>query len=454
MAPHPIAKRRLGVAHVALLLPWILAVVAARLPIRDNSFLWHVTAGRLQIDAREVLTNDPFSFTFAGDPWRTQSWLIELFYGWADQIWGLAFVAPFLATVSLGVFALLMSLVYRRTRSVEATAIAGVLTAWIGAVFLSPRPVLLSYLGLVLVVAATHDRRLRWTLVPITWVWAAVHGSFVLGVAFVVLMGIRNRTRSSIGDVTAMLVAASLTAHGLGVWQVLWEFLANRGALDLITEWATPDFTHPALIPFLFGVLLLIAGANRPGFEKKDLWVVAPFLAFGITATRAVFPAWIVLILFAASALKVVPATSRSRGAGLTGLAIAGAALLVVPYVIPVGDELLDDSFPIDAISALDSEAVFHDDSAGGYLIYALGPARPVFIDDRAELYGAEHMRSMIGARAGQPVWREVFARWGIEQALVRRSDGLAVVLGSEGWNETYSDEEFLVLSRPSLFEG
>jgi hypothetical protein len=80
-----IRERPLSVAHVALVLPWIMAVVAARLPVRDNSFLWHVTAGRLQIEQGAVLTADPFSFTFLGAPWRTQSWLLELVYGLADN---------------------------------------------------------------------------------------------------------------------------------------------------------------------------------------------------------------------------------------------------------------------------------------------------------------------------------------------------------------------------------
>ena len=35
----------------------------------------------------------------------------------------------------------------------------------------------------------------------------------------------------------------------------------------------------------------------------------------------------------------------------------------------------------------------FHDDSTGGYLIWAEGPERLVYIDDRAELYGERAAR-------------------------------------------------------------
>ena len=66
-------------AHIAPLLVGVLIAVRASEAIRDNSFLWHIRAGSLQIESGSVLTEDPFSFTAAGEPWRTQAWLIELF---------------------------------------------------------------------------------------------------------------------------------------------------------------------------------------------------------------------------------------------------------------------------------------------------------------------------------------------------------------------------------------
>ncbi|MGD2103239.1 MAG: hypothetical protein PVG83_13485, partial [Acidimicrobiia bacterium] len=53
--------RRFSVAQLVLLIPWVALVIDAWSPIRDNSFLWHVRAGELQIDAAAVLTADPFS---------------------------------------------------------------------------------------------------------------------------------------------------------------------------------------------------------------------------------------------------------------------------------------------------------------------------------------------------------------------------------------------------------
>ncbi len=435
------------VAHVALLLPWITAVVAARLPIRDNSFLWHVTAGRLQIEQGGVLAADPFSFTFGGQAWRTQSWLLELGYAIAESSLGLGAIAFFLGACATATFALILVVTYRLSRSVEATAIVGVLTAWLSAAFLSPRPVLASYLLFALVVAACVDRRTRWALPLIVWVWASVHGSFVLGIGYVVLYGLRRREWSALPSAAAMAVTASLTAHGLGLWRILFDFAGSQGALDLIVEWATPDFTDIALVPFLVGILLLIVAAHRGGLTASAWWVVFPFLVFAFTATRAVYPAWIALAPFVGLAFVGMRRATLSGPGTRRVLVVVAAALIGFPFFLMTDDGALSDTLPINAAEALTAERVFHDDFVGGYLIYAFGPERQVFIDDRAELYGEEFMRDMSRARNGTPVWERVFDEWRIEQALVQSEDGLIEALLKAGWQIDYEDERFSVLS-------
>ena len=83
------ARRQFTFWHVAATLPWVVAVLVARASIGDNSYLWHVTAGRLQSELGSVLTEDPFSFTQNGVAWRTQSWLADLAYSFFDDSLGL-----------------------------------------------------------------------------------------------------------------------------------------------------------------------------------------------------------------------------------------------------------------------------------------------------------------------------------------------------------------------------
>src|SRR5690606_35004676 len=99
VACDPIAnRRRFTVWHAALLLPWVIASYGFARTFNDNSYLWHVRAGDIQLNQGSVISSDPFSFTKADYPWRTQSWLAELLYSRLDDAWGLA-STPLVTTV-------------------------------------------------------------------------------------------------------------------------------------------------------------------------------------------------------------------------------------------------------------------------------------------------------------------------------------------------------------------
>lgn len=429
---------------MALLLPWVLVVVAARMPVGDNSFLWHITAGVRQSRLNSVLTSDPFSFTFLGEAWRTQSWLAEIGYAALHAKWDLAFVPWMVGAVSATAFALVLALVVRLSGSVEAAAVLGVLTAWLGAGFMNPRPVLLSYLAFSALIVAVH-LRLRWVLPLIIWAWAAVHGTFVVGIGYVVFDGLRRRDRTWIRDMVAMTAAASLTAHGLGLWQVLVEFAGSRDALALIREWRTPNLGTVEMFPYFIGLVVLIIGGIQGNVKLRDLWLVIPFLGFGFMAARSVFPAWLAILPVLAVSLRPLPQMGRRPGGTSVVLALVAAFVLVGPFLLPLGSGL-SQKFPVAAADAISSDRVFHDDVVGGYLIYRYEGDVRVFVDDRAELYGVDHFRRTVETRNGTPTWMEVFAEWEITQALIRVDDGLGDALIEDGWRVSFRDDQFLVL--------
>ena len=186
-----------------------------------------------------------------------------------------------------------------------------------------------------------------------------------------------------------------------------------------------------------------VAGRINP----RDLWVVVPFLIFGLTSARALMPATIVLIPYAASAWAGGPHREEvSQGQGRVNFAI-GIALVIVPFVAFLGFAGLDsERFPVEAATHLSSSVVWHDDATGGYLIYS--GQFPVFIDDRAELYGAEHFREFVRTRQGGPTWQTTFEEYGFDQVLVRSDVGLASVLAAEGWVVDFTDDRWTVFSR------
>ena len=437
----------IGVGHVALAVPFAAAIIAARLPVRDNSYLWHVRSGTVQSNRTAVLTADPFSFTAAGRPWRTQSWLADLFYDWGDRLWGLDFVVPL---ILLGSILLVASIAFRVFDAVKSTLFTALGTAWIMWItigYFTPRPVLfsLALFGIFLVVA---DRpNLRWTLPLLMWMWASIHGGFVVGLGLLVLDGLMRRDRRRIGDIAAATVASLFTAHGWGVWEIILKFADSREALDLIVEWLPPDFTGMALFPFLMGIVALLVGAMRGRLIPRDLWIVIPFLVFAFTANRAVPISALALAPFFVRSVAPSPSSVSTASArqSVVNAAIA-LAVILIPSLIPLSGGLDEELFAVDAIEHLAPGPAFHDDAVGGYLIYAKWPERQVYIDDRAELYG-ETSVDFVRARAGQSEWQRVFMEFEIHQALLKIEDPLTQVLAASGWTERFRDETFVVLT-------
>jgi len=439
--------RRFTVWHAALLLPWAVSAYAFARTFNDNSYLWHVRAGDLQLERGAVLTTDPFSFTMQGEPWRTQSWLAELLYSVADRWAGLD-ASPFMTfACAVTLFLLAGLFAYRLNRSLLSTVVFLVGTSVVFAGFLNPRPVIFSFPIFAAVVVADHDRRLRWSLPLLMWLWAAVHGSFVIGLGYLGMQAIRRGFDARrIGGLVMAGLPTLLTAHGIGIIDILLAFSLNKGAVDSMTEWGTPDLLSVPFIPVFLGLVGLVYLAHRGGMPARFGWILVPFVALALSANRAVPPAWLGLSPLLGRITVPLRASLRGRMAAL----LLGAVLLIGPLLLQSDEEIDTSRFPIEAAEHLTAERVFHDDATGGWLIYTQWPQRQVYIDDRAELFG-DQMLTFIKTRAGFDLWSEELAKWDIEQALVRVDVPLAETLRLAGWRVAYEDEDFVVLNRPDF---
>ncbi len=439
----PAAGRRRGLTltQLAWLTPLTAIVIALRRPTQDNSYLWHVEAGVRQIEAKAVLTADPFTFTAGGQPWRTQSWLVELLYGWLERF-GELFSAPVVVGISGALMLTAVGLRVGRHRGVLGP-LATVWVMWLTLGYFTARPVFPS-LAIFAVLTLVADRpRLRWTIPLLFWVWASVHGGFFIGLGYLVLQGLRLRDRRYFIDATVGAVAATFTAHGIGVWEILVSFAGSSQNLDIIAEWQRPDFVSLALFPFLLGLVALLVVAMARKLEWRDLWMVIPFMLFAFTANRSVPLAAIAIVPF------VFP-TGHYRLGQMPfskALSVVVAAFIVLAaFFAPLEDDLFENRFPVAASAHLDAVRTFHDDSSGGYFIYTGFPY--IFVDDRAELLGQVYI-DFARARGGHPVWRDLFERYQLQQALLKPEDPLVGLLEGEGWSERYADDQFVVL-RPA----
>jgi hypothetical protein len=242
------------------------------------------------MNAGEVLTADPFSFTMLGERWLTQSWLAELLYAWGESIWSLGFVPPMMLLLSSVSFLAIGLVAYRRSKSEWSTAIIVALTTLLMISFLVPRPVLFSLALFALVVAAWDRPATRWTIPFLFWIWASVHGSFAIGLAYLGLTIIMEWDWKALPTAIVAGLATFFTAHGLGVLEFLLDFSEAGPALALLSEWRRPEILSVVFAPFLIGLGLIVIGAARQKITPRHLVILVPFLLLALSATRAAGP--------------------------------------------------------------------------------------------------------------------------------------------------------------------
>jgi len=441
---------RLSVRHLFLVVPIAGLAWAVTSPFRDNSFLWHVRAGTVQLDRESVLTTDPFSLEFAGEPWRTQSWLADILFGALERaVGGIGWVPYYMFILSALTIVMVLVVTHHGTRHLGVTALAGFVLTWQAIPFANARPVIFSYLLLAAVAAALRHDRTHWAIAPIIWLWAMLHGSFVLGIGLVILEGLRRRSRRHFELAGIAVILATLTAHGIGIWSILLRFLSNRDALELIQEWRPPDYSNPFMVPFVVLVMAALYAATRGRLERDDLIVLIPFLLFGMLAVRNLYPAMIVALPYIAAGFVPEEPEHRRKEAPLMVAAIGLVIVLgaVIGLTRPV--EFGESQFPAPAaLEVIDEGPLFHGIGAGGYLIYAQWPERSVLVDDRAELYGHDGFQRYLDV-ADAKGWEMEFSDLGITQALLDPEWPLVEALATAGWEELYRDDNFVVARAP-----
>ena len=213
--------------------------------------------------------------------------------------------------------------------------------------------------------------------------------------------------------------------------------------------WAPPDFSNPFLLPLLAVVIGVLVAATLGKLETGDLWVAIPFIAFGLLAERNVWPAVMVLTPLAATAFSRGDQEPQGQRAEPWVINWAIAAILIAVAGVGLAQEAVldEDRFPVpEAIAELQPAPLFNGSAVGGYLIYLDIPGIDVFIDDRAELYGAEGFQRFHDLKTGVDV-PSTFAELGIQQAVVSAEWPLVERLELLGWDYLYQDEFFVVMA-------
>jgi len=451
----------------------VVTIGATRL-FGDSDPALHVATGRWIAEHHEVPRTDPFSATFAGQPWFAHEWLADLLWygvhrggGWAGL---LALSAILIATA--------FHLLYRGLAARGADALLAffvvLLAAAESSVHWLARPHLLTLLFVVIFASVLEDvttgrvSRRRLVLLPVLMaLWANVHGGFLAG--FVVLgaylgASILPRMRAAAGSlalcVLACAVASLANPYGAALHAHLLGYFARpRAALTRNEEFGSlaPDRAGLGIVLLLaiaLAVLILQVVASRRtrrAVRPPSLGAALALLATGamaLTAVRhitllSIFAA--IVIADGATALgwrrlvgldPVLARTEQRRPGWLFALACVAAAVLGLTGR-PAHAGYDSRRFPVDVVQRLQSDpsvagaTVFAPDLWGGYLVAEL-PHAKVFVDGRSDMYGDAFMNRYADVYEARPGWQTALRDSGVGMAILPRAAPLATALAAD----------------------
>jgi len=402
-------------------------------PVSDPSPWLHLKVGAFLMDGGRFGSPDPWA-PFATVTYVPTEWLPAI----AGQVIYQNFGLPGIAWLRCaGILGLLSALVWSARRS--ANTLTAVLVSFVGLVGayggLTERPQLAGLAFLALAVGAWWrtglDLRPRWWLVPVTWLWACVHGLSI--------------------PVLSVL-AAGLTP--LGPQLLLTSLAVGKNGSEFVAEWQATSVRNPFAVVTLAMIGLVILSWVRS--ERRPAWWQVGFLLMGIVTTLATMRTSAVGAVIAVPLLAqeiqlyrgrpMVAATRPSRGAWaaliLTALVVAAplaAARAQDPAHVPQRLE--------PALSLIPSgTVVLAAGDISGWLFWAHPSVRPV-LDPRIEIYSPAHVRSFVSTMAAGPGWKQFVHRTGARYALVPSGSPIATALVERAaWSQIGKDAGLVLL--------
>jgi Flp pilus assembly protein TadD len=401
-----------------VLLAGATALALAVSPVWDYDVWFQLACGRAILALKSLPATDLFSFTAADRPWDTQEWLSQaLFYG----TWKFAGIGGLTALKAL-IAGLTFLVIARRAARAGGTRASGWIAllvcagaAWIMRWHTVERPQIFSYLFLALMLARLRSGGPTGWFVPLTVLWANLHGGAALlapGILALwyggrLLDGLRGVVKAPPLRPVAVLFAcmtAAIMINPAGYRLYIYPFETMRDPMYManIREWMPPSFDEsPEFLCFL-GLTVAAVALGHRAVSAGDLAMTAAFAVLALSARRHI-PLFLVT---AAPVLTRILAGAFGRlKTGLLPAALLGLAgpVLFLTLAYQRGEGVRTgfraDLYPVGAVGVLREAAVTDQRSPSPYRIYALHrwggflewnlPATfKVFIDGRQLVYG------------------------------------------------------------------
>lgn len=480
---------------------WLLIVlglvVLGALGVRtiSNSDFWmHLAIGR-QIAEQGLQKVDTSTFTVAGAPWVNSSWLYDhvLFLLW--NLGSAPLVILLHTSAAVLAFVLLIPAA-RKWAGGTAISLALVLSAWLLAARFTIAPHIAALPLAAIFIMLFSEPRKPWVLwavlLPVQVLWANVHSSFVLGPVICAVFAVQFRAsaksdnpavlgqfKHSLWLAVATLLVSLVNPSGLKLYAYGLASVTN-GAFKFVQEWIS---SFSAQFPASFYskhiiTLALFVGAGGLIAEKRNLPFGLTTLAVASAFLIILFPRnveWLALLAFPFFALsfdsvgllienglRSLTKSEKDYGARAAsiGLAVTVSILSLFTvfssacYIYAGSASVFGLDTEYDLFPHAASKVIARPDfparavnlaTDGGFLAWA-HPDRPIFVDQRASLYGVDFYRALNKCLAGEAsAWKGILEKWSPEAVIMNCSVPFAAnavrgLLQDPSWALVYFD--------------
>ncbi|RWQ20729.1 hypothetical protein [Mesorhizobium sp.] len=444
--------------------------------LQDPDSWWQVKVGLDFLTTRTFPTVDPYSYTFAGQPWIAKEWLGQVLLALAYRAGGWnGVVTAIIASISLTVF-LIGWFLSAWLKPILAITLAFAAVFLINPIF-TARPHVFTFPIIViwtavLFGAAREERAPPWWLLVLVVLWANLHATFTLSFVIAAFAGLDLLARTGLSKpaLLAKWIAFGLLCplvsliHPYGVQAILATLAVAYGneAVSLIMEWKPfnpPDspVQEAVMLLALFGLLV---SRLRIGWAKA-LFVVFTLHVY-LAHVRFMYLFFLLIpLVMAAEVAQQYPSLSATawlaeKRDGLERFlarrfyAICGtAAVLLIGGVAVLGSVYQVAPSPKTSASGALAFAQSHHLSGnvlnsynfGGTLIFH---GFKTYIDGRTDqlfLGGFTKSDNDTGRGDGKPLLEARLKKYAIDWALLSADDSRIPFFDQLGWKRAYSDD-------------
>lgn len=456
-------------AFLLLGMVMVLLVQWAARPVTDPDAWWHIRLGDELWGTHGAWGTVNHWSSFATEDFIASSALSELIAAKMEDWWGLPGIA-WLAGAAMIVLLVAVYLLNRRVAS-ELPAALVTAVALLGASgSLGARPETLSFILVAVTIkawfATESDLRPRWWLVPFTWVWAMLHGFWIVGVivGFVFAIGLLLGRRARGTDAVKLfavpalsLVVTALTPIGPKLLVAPFT-VADRNAFVEAGRRTAFDRGQPWVVLLMMLLVVLIWAARRDTVTWSRVGLLVTGLGWLLVTERTVALGAIFVAPLLAAALQSLMDKEPRAEAGPTRAEIGGLTALTAAALVGLGLMVPQTSAePGDVPSAMDralgefprGTTVLNHYNIGGWLAWQ-HPNLNVVIDPSILPYPLGHIREYLAALDAEPGWERFVESTGAELAILKPDDELSEALERQGWRESGADEGYVLLVSPS----